>query len=163
MIGFIILIVIVLVCCLLFGKADTKREVLNLAGLDLSEQSYERKKEAEFDDNCRKVLKRAYKFAKFRGFAEKDVLNAIDEVLSYALGYTEGYYENFWLGTAHKHYIRFAYDIIGRREVKLKSGKAKAFSGSISSKKDYNRYVDFIWQENQYPWPSDWKKKDSGL
>ena len=163
MIEFFILIAIVLVCCLLFGKADTKREVLNLAGLDLSEQNYENKKEAEFEKICRKVLKSAYKFADFRSYEEKDVINAVDDVLSYALGYSDGYYENFWLGTGHTHYIKFAYEILGRRESNLKSGKAKMFHGSLSNKSDYNRYIDFIWEENQYPWPSDWKQKDSAL
>lgn len=163
MVGFLVLIAIVLICFLLFGKADSKREVLNLAGLDLSEQSYQNQKEKEFDNYCRGVLKKAYKFAKFKSFEEKDILSAIDDVLSYALGYTDGYYENFWLGTGHQHYIRFAYDVIGRREMKLKKNSAKVFNGSISSRSDYNRYIDFIWVENQYPWPSDWKIKDSGL
>ena len=44
MVEFIIMIAIVVICGLLFGKADTKKELLNQVGLDFSERSYENKK-----------------------------------------------------------------------------------------------------------------------
>ena len=48
MVEFIIMIAIVVICGLLFGKADTKKELLNQVGLDFSERSYENKKKDEF-------------------------------------------------------------------------------------------------------------------
>ena len=48
MAGFILMLVVLAVCGLLFGKADTKKELLNQVGLDLSSNRYETKKEDEF-------------------------------------------------------------------------------------------------------------------
>lgn len=41
---FVIMIAILVICGLLFGKADTKKELLNQVGLDLSERNYDNKK-----------------------------------------------------------------------------------------------------------------------
>ena len=48
MAGFIMMLAVLAICGLLFGKADTKKELLNQVGLDLSQNRYETKKEDEF-------------------------------------------------------------------------------------------------------------------
>lgn len=54
---FIIMIAIIVICGLLFGKADTKRELLNQVGLVLSDRNYENKKEEEFRKYSIKAMK----------------------------------------------------------------------------------------------------------
>lgn len=41
---FILMLAVVVICVLLFGKADSKRKILQQVGLDLSESNYESKK-----------------------------------------------------------------------------------------------------------------------
>ena len=51
-VSFLVLLVFVGVLALIFGKADTKRELLNQIGLDLSKESYDSLKEREFARSC---------------------------------------------------------------------------------------------------------------
>jgi len=46
--AFLGFVAVVIVICFIFGKADTKKEMLNIVGLDLSESTYESLKEKEF-------------------------------------------------------------------------------------------------------------------
>ena len=57
MVEFIIMIIILVICGLLFGKADTKKEMLNWVGLDLSERNYMNKKGNEFHSYSIKAMK----------------------------------------------------------------------------------------------------------
>lgn len=56
---FILIILVLAVCGLIFGKADTKRDILNQVGLDLSDSNYESKKEREFEKYTKKAMKNA--------------------------------------------------------------------------------------------------------
>lgn len=154
MIEFIITIIVIIICCLLFGKADTKRNILNEVGLDLSEDCYTSKKEAEFARYCKKAIRIASD--NFRGNTEKEfisfVLSVFDEVL----------YEHSSIGVK-SHYVDFAHKIIYRRinDISHNNNDSIQFKYNFSDNRSRNRYINWIWEKYQYPWPKDWLKTDS--
>ena len=58
MAGFVITLILLAVCGLLFGKADTKKYLLNQVGLDLSKDRYETRKEDEFKKYALQAMKK---------------------------------------------------------------------------------------------------------
>lgn len=172
MVEFIIMIAILVVCGLLFGKADTKKELLNQVGLDLSERSYESKKENEFEKYCKKAMKVAIDEYNAKGKDEKEFLENIKHMLWIALNPSRGYGENDFSNTTphynlqvKKHYIQFARRVIQRRIDDLKSEDCPVLLNhtNYSDKQSLKKYIVKLWDMYQYPWPEDWMQKDGFL
>ena len=152
MIEFLITIAAIIVCCLLFGKADTKRGILNEVGLDLSEDCYKSKKEAEFARYCKKAIKIASE--DFKGNTEREFLSFVQNVFDEVL------YENSSIGVK-RHYVNFAETIIYRRRHDMNQNEPLTCRFNFSDNRSRSRYVNWIWEKYQYPWPKDWLKTDS--
>ena len=100
MVEFIIMIAIVVICGLLFGKADTKKELLNQVGLDLSERSYEKKKEDEFRKYSIKAMKAVVDLDYYKAQDEREFLDFMSDKLNLA---AHGRYEdNYFGGSEYK-------------------------------------------------------------
>ena len=100
MVEFIIMIAIVVICGLLFGKADTKKELLNQVGLDLSERSYENKKEDEFRKYSIKAMKAVVELDYYKAQDEREFLDFMSDKLNLA---AHGRYEdNYFGGSEYK-------------------------------------------------------------
>lgn len=82
---FVIMIAILVICGLLFGKADTKKELLNQVGLDLSERNYENKKEEEFRKYSIKAMKAVVDLDYYKAQNEKDFLEFMSDRLNLAV------------------------------------------------------------------------------
>ena len=171
MAGFIIIIVIIIICISLFGKADTKRTVLQGIGLDLSEKSYNVQKENEFEKYCKKAMKVAISDYNANGKNELDFLNNLDNIFFLKLnGYQisqQDYYDatpNYNL-QVKSQYIKFAKTVVNRRIKDLKGNNVSQLLErcNFMSKQDLRMYVDKLWRKYQYPWPEDWMKEDSFL
>lgn len=153
MLEFIIMLAIVVICGLLFGKADTKKELLNQVGLDLSPSNYEDKKRAEFAKYCKQAIKIASDGYKARN--ENDFLEYVRNFLE------QKDFDNLYIGVK-SHYVRFAISIIYRREEAIRKGNVQAIPNNIdfSNKTLVNRYIKTLWDKYQYPWPQNWLQKD---
>jgi hypothetical protein len=81
---FIIMVAILVICGLLFGKADTKKELLNQVGLDLSENNYQNKKENEFRKYSLKAMKAVIDLDYYKAQNEKDFLEFLSDKLDLA-------------------------------------------------------------------------------
>lgn len=77
MVEFIIMIIILVICGLLFGKTDTKKEMLNWVGLDLSERNYMNKKGNEFHSYSIKAMKAVVDLDYYDAQNEMDFLDFI--------------------------------------------------------------------------------------
>ena len=164
----IIAIIVIAICVILFGKADSKRTVLNQVGLDLSEKSYNTQKENEFEKNCKKAMKEAVSGQCVRGKDEWNFLINLDDVLDFAFRGIK--YEHDYDAPApnlfvKEHYIKFASTVVGRRIDAIKKvGYPELLANcNYSSKQDLKKYIDKLWARYQYPWPEDWKKEDGIL
>jgi hypothetical protein len=151
----LIVIIIIAFCILLFGKADSKREVLSQVGLDLSEKSYENKKESEFEKYCKKAMKEAVNGHDVLATNERDFLINLDNVLDFAcMGFK---YEHDYDSPApnlyvKQHYIKFASTVVGRRLEALNKNTSVLYSNcNYSSKRDLRKYIDLLWKKYQYP------------
>ncbi len=153
MIEFIISLIVIVICYLLFGKADTKREILNQVGLDLSEDCYNSKKESEFEKYCKKSIKIAAKG--FEGETEDDFLSFTGNFLSNV------YWNDSYIGIK-KHYVSFARIVIDRRKRDIFAGNEDKISRrfNFSDSVSRNNYIRILWEKYQYPWPQDWLKSD---
>lgn len=160
--------IVIVVCVLLFGKADSKRTVLNQVGLDLSDKSYNNKKESEFEKYCKKAMKEVVSGHNVTAKNELSFLYNLDNVLDFAcMGFK---YEHDYDSASpnlyvKKHYIKFASTVVGRRIDALKKIDPPVLLANCnySSKQDLKRYIDKLWDRYQYPWPEDWKKEDGML
>lgn len=166
---FVIMLAIVVVCALLFGKADTKKELLNQVGLDLSKDRYETKKENEFKKYALQAMKKAIDLGYLGAEDEEDFLNFMSGKLDKAL--YESYVKNSWGGEDYippidlgvkKHYVKHARRVINRRKEDRKKGNVTPLIRSIdfSDKKSAKRYCEILWEKYQYPWPEDWMQND---
>lgn len=157
MIGFILLLLFVAICALIFGSANTKRDILNEIGLDLSSSKYESLKEKEFKNNCLKAMNNAISMYNITGNNELSFLNNFVSLLNNAyLNYDNEY--NLLVKT---EFIEFSATIVYRRIHAIKDNKSPQKSSSeynFSSKQDLKRYIKFLWDKYQYPWPHDWIK-----
>ena len=164
----IIVIIVIAICALLFGKADTKRVVLNQVGLDLNDKTYDNKKESEFEKYCKKAMKEAVNSHNVIATNEKDFLFNLDNILDFAC---RGFkYEHDYDSTGpnlyvKSHYIKYASTVVGRRLDALKKEECPMLLANCnySSKQDLKKYIDKLWARYQYPWPEDWKKEDGIL
>ena len=131
MAGFILALIVLLICGLLFGKADTKKNILNQVGLDLSQNRYETKKEDEFCRYALQAMRKCIDDEYYNAKDERSFLGYMSRALDKA---AYGSFEtNAWgeeeykaptnLGVK-KHYIEHAYRVISRRENAIKAGKA---------------------------------------
>lgn len=171
MVGFIIMIAIVVICGLLFGKADTKKELLNQVGLDLSERSYENKKEDEFRKYSIKAMKAVVDLDYYKAQDEREFLDFMSDRLNLA---AHGRYEdNYFGGSEYKslylgvktNYVKHAERVVYRRQKDIKAGNNSPLSKTVefSDKKSVKRYCEILWEKYQYPWPEDWLQKDGML
>ena len=168
MVEFLFVIILIVVFVLLFGKADSKKYVLNQVGLDLSEKTYENKKENEFAKYCVKAMKEAINEHNVAGKNEMDFLYNLDNVLDFAcrgFKYEHDYDVSKPNLYVKSHYIKFASTVVGRRIESLKKGDSSVLISncSYSSKQDLKKYIDKLWDKYQYPWPENWMKEDSFL
>ena len=166
---FIIILAVVVVCALLFGKADTKKELLNQVGLDLSQDRYETKKENEFRKYSLQAMKEAIDLGYRWVTNEVDFLNYLSGKLEHALygrfeknsWGEEDYIPPIYLGVK-THYVKHAYRVINRRKDDIKKGNDSPLARNIdfSDKKSAKRYCKILWEKYQYPWPEDWMQND---
>lgn len=171
MVGFIVIIIIVVICIALFGNADSKKRLLNEVGLDLSDNAYETQKENEFEKNCKKAMKVAIKEYKATGSNEIDFLRTLHDILWQAEDHRRSYSDD-WRSSptiyslhVKSHYIKFSHEVVYRRIQDLKDGNEETLLNGVdySNKDHLLKYIDKLWKEYQYPWPKDWKKEDSFL
>ena len=171
MVEFIIMIAIVVICGLLFGKADTKKELLNQVGLDLSERSYGNKKEDEFRKDSIKAMKAVVDLDYYKAQDEREFLDFMSDKLNLA---AHGRYEdNYFGGSEYKslylgvktNYVKHAERVVYRRQKDIKAGNNSPLSKTVefSDKKSAKRYCEILWEKYQYPWPEDWLQKDGML
>ncbi len=160
------MIAVVVICGLLFGKADTKKELLNQVGLDLSQNRYETKKENEFRKYSIQAMKKVIELDTYRAKTEKDFLDFLSDKLNMA-AYGK-YEENSWGGEDYntlylgvkKHYVEHASTVIYRRINDIKKKSATPVNIDFSDKSRAKKYCESLWEKYQYPWPYDWMKND---
>lgn len=166
MAGFILTLVVLAICGLLFGKADTKKELLNQVGLDLSQDRYETKKENEFKKYSLQAMKRVIELDYYHAKNEKEFLGFLSDNLDLAV---YGRYVTYdWGGEdrqtlslgVKKHYIEHALTVINRREDDIKKNGATQANLDFSDKSRAKRYCESLWEKYQYPWPHDWMQND---
>lgn len=167
----VIIIAIIVICVLIFGKADSKRALLNEVGLDLSENAYRTGKENEFAKYCKKAMKVAIEKYDANGENELKFLYELGDILfTSTLGgvrYEPGYdgeieqIPNYNL-EVKGHYASFASDVCSRRREALKKPDCPKLlqDCNFMDKKDLKRYIEKLWDMYQYPWPKDWMKED---
>ena len=162
MLEFILIIAILAISGLLFGKADTKREILNQVGLDYSPSKYESVKEKEFKKYCIKAMYNAIEKYDCRGTDEISFLRDLAGTLKTGV-YEEG--NNLAYLMVKKHYIRHAYNVVEKRIREILSEDATPLIREcvFSNKSDLKRYIEILWNKYQYPWPEDWQQQDGGI
>lgn len=167
--AFVIIVLVIVLIVLIFGKADTKREVLNQVGLDLSASAYESKKESEFANYCMKAMKVAIDNYDANGKDEKEFLSNMNHIFFLSsLGSGIKKYEEcdsslpIYLHVPD-YYIRFAREVVNRRLYDIKNSNAPILVKNCNylSKKELRFYVKVLWKKYQHPWPDDWLKADS--
>ncbi|QFQ12087.1 hypothetical protein C7Y71_003100 [Pseudoprevotella muciniphila] len=164
---FILMIAIIVICGLLFGKADTKKELLNQVGLDLSENNCKNKKENEFRKYSIKAMKAVVDLDYYNARNEKEFLTFLSDKLDLAQGryvdddFGGSKYESLNLGVK-TNYVKHAERVIYRREMDIKKGNDSPLSKSVvfSDKKSAKKYCELLWEKYQYPWPENWLQKD---
>lgn len=171
MVEFFIMIVIIGVCYLIFGKADSKNDVLQTVGLKLDDQKYESKKTSEFSKYCLQAMKKAVDREEYKARTEEQFLNILSDIL-YTAGHGRYVDDGFgdytrtsiYLGVK-PHYINHAETVVYRRKKDISNGKSQLLCKScdFSDKRQAKKYCELLWDKYQYPWPDKWLKKDSGL
>lgn len=153
MLGFFILIMIVVLCLFIFGKADTKRELLNEIGFDLSESNYVSKKETEFAKSCKKAIRIA---------AEGCNVKLENEFLNYVYSFLNRQVCKNLNIDVKKHYVDFALRVVERRMEAISKGERNVIFNDFdfSNKSEINRYIERLWDKYQYPWPKNWLQRD---
>ena len=171
MVEFFIMIVIIGICYLIFGKADSKNDVLQTVGLKLDDQKYESKKSSEFSKYCVMAMKKCVEREEYKARNENDFLESLDDTLSAAIYGRTVYYSSYDERTEHiylgvkKHYAKHAATVIYRRKKDIQKGNSKLLcqNCNFSDKREAKRYCELLWEKYQYPWPNNWLQKDSGL
>lgn len=174
---FLIVFAIIVVCVMLFGKADSKRALLNEVGLDLSQNRYESSKEKEFEKYCLKAMKVAISKYEVRGKDEREFLSNLYDVLFIAVSgpiyeyhstdedydYSPSYNEpKMYYLEVKVHYSEFAKSVVYRRlnAIQEKEVPALMSNCNYSDKNDLQIYIKRLWDKYQYPWPENWMKHD---
>lgn len=166
MVGFLLILFVLAICGLLFGKADTKKELLNQVGLDLSQDRYETKKENEFRKYSLQAMKTVIELDTYRAKTEMEYLDFLSDKLEMA---AYGKYEtNSWGGEDYntlylgvkKHYIEHASSVIYRRRNDIIKKGAATANIDFSDKNRAKKYCESLWEKYQYPWPNNWMQTD---
>ena len=154
MLEFLFILVVLFVCGLFFGKVDTKKELLNQVGLDLSESTYNSKKQAEFEKYCIKAMKKVICQDDYNAKTESQFLAFLEDRLNKAI------WGEYWLGVS-MHYVEHANRVVGRRQEDIKNGNVKlVMQCDFENKSKAKKYAELVWKKYQYPWPSNWMKRD---
>lgn len=158
-VSFLVLLVFVGVLALIFGKADTKRELLNQIGLDLSKESYDSLKEREFARSCLKALMNATNEVSLYENTELCLIKQLLYVLNNAV-YGEERNNLSYLGV-QKHFLSHCHWIVYKRHSDLCYENAKPIMQNVDfkDKEVQKTYVKLLWQKYNLPWPQDWNKK----
>lgn len=156
MIEFIFLLIIVVIGILIFGNANTKKNILNEVGLDLNSSTYESLKEKEFKKNCLKAINNAIKTYNITGNNELLFLQNLIHILDNA--YLNYYNSNEYNLFVKIEFIEFSSQIIYRRIHAIKDNPIGSNVYNFSDKQDIKKYINFLWNKYQYPWPNDWIK-----
>lgn len=153
MLYFIIIAILLVITGLLFGKADTKKEILNQVGLDLSESNYKEKKQKEFSKYCIKAMRIAS--SNCLATSEYDFLQNMISYLNPLYSHTP------YIGVK-MIYVDFAVTVMRRRMEAINKGKLNDIPNiyDFSNKTSINSYIDILWKEYQNPWPTNWLQKD---
>lgn len=152
---FFIVLFVIIVCVLIFGKADSKKEILNQVGLDLSPGLYETQKQMEYKKYCIKAMSNAIDKFGCTGINEKDFLHKLSRIL------IEGAYgeeeNNLAYLEVRNHYITHACTVVDRRIETLKSDNHVSLMNNcdFTQKSHLKKYVKILWEKYQCPWPSD--------
>lgn len=175
MLTFIIIAIAILGIILLFGKTDSKRAVLNMAGLDYKESVYERKKEKEFEQYCIKAMKNSLTLCKdeYNVNNEMDMLKFLADKLEkgsggkYEVDFDNSYNNEetykkveIYLGVDN-HYAEHALNVVNRRLKDIKENSAKTYECDFKNMNNARKYIAMIWEKYQRPWPKNWKQEDS--
>lgn len=174
MLVIILLIVITLAWFLIFGKADEKRAILKEVGLDLDEKKYKETKEKEFRNYCKKAMIVAVDSYNAQGDNEAEFLSSLSTILFSASNQSRGYitYDNDddYLGKSPNYnlqvranYIDFAEEVVRRRKKELGLGETASklpYNYIFTDRHSLKNYIDWLWEEYQYPWPYDWLQKN---
>lgn len=159
---FILMLVVLTICGLLFGKADTKRSILKDVGLDLSESTYIEQKQREYKKECIKALENAIKYYDYRAHNESELLRYIASALYHAQ-YRNGEGNTISLGVKI-HYIEFADTVVKRRQYDLYKNKTSAkqlvTGKDFTNKRLAELYIRKMWEIYQHPWPNNWLQED---
>ena len=160
LVGVIIIFVIVVIIAFIFAKPDNKKSMLNTVGLDLSDSAYHTLKEKEFARKCLIALTNATMKISQDVNGEKQFLWILIHILS------KGMY-NDDLNYLHvsSHYITHAWCVANDRynEIEKNNEVAPLLNIDFSDETARKRYVKLLWEKYQYPWPSDWLKKENAL
>lgn len=162
MLEFIIMLAIVGVGALIFGKADTKREVLNMVGLDLSESAHENMKINEFEKYCKKALVNSAEKS-FQIYADWHELGFLDYL-------KDTLYEGVWGEQSNnlnylmvkRHYIKHALTVVNRRikSIKENNNDNFAYGNYTVTRSNFKHYINALWDKYECPWPEDWNQID---
>ena len=170
LVAFVILVFFIILCILIFGKADSKRNLLQSVGLDLSESAYEGKKESEFANYCKKAMKVAINNYDVKGEDEKDFLEELEDVLFKSMFSESNCFDDEGIRRVPRYnlqvdnyYANFARDVVRRRLNELRHSNPPLFYPGCNflSKTDLKKYIEILWKKYQHPWPNDWIKYGS--
>lgn len=171
MVEFFIIIVIIGICYLIFGKADSKNDVLNTVGLSLNQQTYENKKYSEYSKYCILAMKKAVDLDEYKARNENEFLDSLNDSLNAAVygrtisyGFDDERTQYIYLGVK-KHYAKHAATVVYRRKQDIKKGNTTLLYPrcNFSDKRAAKKYCELLWEKYQYPWPDNWLQKDSQL
>jgi len=160
MVEFLIMIFVLVICGLLFGKADTKKELLNNVGLDMSPDRYQDAKESEFKKYCIKAMNNSIDKFGCNGKDEKEFLYNLFSILDKgAFGDEEN---NLAYLEVKNHYIKHACTVVERRLEKLRLNNSSPLMNKCDfmQKSDAKKYIKHLWEKYQCPWPKNWLQRD---
>ena len=157
MVYILIIVVIVVIISFIFAKADNKKSMLNTIGLDLSDSAYRMLKEKEFAKKCLAALMNASMKIPQDVRGEEQFL----EHLIYILGEAT-YRDDLNYLHVSPHYIWHAWTVANHRydEVDKNNKLGLRLNIDFNENNARKKYIQFLWNKYQYPWPSDWLKKE---
>lgn len=159
MLEVIILGAFVIVCALIFGKTDTKKDILNVVGLDIKSDLYEDMKRKEFERYCIKAMQYFIENNEYNAKNEKEFLTFLYRKLD---NYTFSNGPSIGIKT---YYVEFAATVISRRYKDIINKPLEEITNrtnyNFNDKTAIKYYLRVIWENYQYPWPDNWLQEDS--
>ena len=180
----IIIIIIFLVLLLLcFGRVDTIQSILNVFGLSLKSDTYEKMKAYEYEKFCKKAIHNGIKklMPYDNGSPIRDEKEFLYKLIDIVHEASRGKYVcrlsdyddsmnmatykreiNDNLGVKELHYLAFVEEVLYRRcrDVYSNDAPKRDFYCDFFEKSNMDKYVEWLWQHYQKPWPKDWKQFD---